>query len=59
MTPRSKHITMKYHFFKQYIQCSNGDIKIAKDASENQLADCMTKGFDKVMFQQVLKLLAG
>ena len=41
MTPTSKHIAVKYHWFKQYV----GKVfLIRKIESENQKADIFTKG---------------
>ena len=50
MTPRSKHIAVKYHFFKDYIYQSNGAVKVDKVAMGDQVAYCMMKGLDKVLF---------
>ena len=49
MTPRVKHIDVKSHFFKEHIQ--NGNIQVLKVASEDQIADCMTKSSDKIKFE--------
>ena len=47
MTPQSKHIAVKYHFFKEYVHCSNGTIKITKVR------------LDKVLFHHARKMLGG
>jgi histone deacetylase 1/2 len=57
MTPRSKHIAVKYHFFRTHVQ--KGDIKILKVDTTKQVADIMTKGLPKDTFQRLRKLLAG
>ena len=57
MTPRSKHIAVKYHFFKEHV--FNGNIRLVKVASDKQVADCLTKGLDKTLFQRARKMLAG
>ena len=57
MTPRSKHIAVKYHFFKEHVY--NGNICLVKVASDEQVADCLTKGLDKTLFQRARKMLAG
>ena len=57
MTPCSKHIGVKYHFFKEYV-CS-GHIQIHKVTSNEQVADCMTKGLKKTLFKQTRKMLVG
>ena len=57
MTPCSKHIAVKYHFFKEHVY--NGNIRLVKVASDEQVADCLTKGLDKTLFQRARKMLAG
>ena len=57
MTPRSKHIAVKYHFFKEHV--TKGEIQLIKVASEEQIADCLTKGLEKTLFQRARKMLAG
>ena len=57
MTPRSKHIAVKYHFFKEHVY--NGNIRLVKVASDEQVADCLTKGLDKTLFQRARKMLSG
>ena len=49
MMPRSEHIAIKYHFLKEHVQ--NGDIQIHKVTSEQQVADWMTKGLEKMLFK--------
>ena len=50
MTLRSKHIAIKYHFFKEHVH--NGDIQIHKVTSKQQVADCITKRLEKTLFGQ-------
>ena len=57
MPPQSNHIAVKYHFFKEYV-CS-GHIQIHKVTTNEQVADCMTKGLEKKLFKQTRKMLAG
>ena len=57
MTPRSKHIAIKYHHFKQAV--FNGFVKIVKVNSEKQLADIFTKGLGTIKFQANRLLLCG
>ena len=59
MTQQSKHIMVKYHFFKDHIQQSNAVVQIAKVATDDQVTDCMTKGLDRVKFQHAHCMLAG
>ena len=56
MTPGSKHIAIKYHFFKEHVR--HGEIQILKVTSQEQIADCMTKGLEKTLFDHVRHLLA-
>ena len=57
MTPRSKHIAVKYHFFKEHVQ--KGRIQLVKVESANQMADCLTKRLEKTMFEHARKMLCG
>jgi hypothetical protein len=57
MTPRSKHIAVKYHFFRSHV--ATGNIKIYKINTEEQKADIFTKGLVRTIFEQVRKLLMG
>ena len=57
MTPRSKHYATKYHFFRQHVQ--NGDLKIHKIDTKEQLADIMTKGLPKETFTYLRDKLMG
>ena len=57
MTPRSKHIAVKYHFFRTHVE--KGDIRILKISSEDQKADIFTKGLGRQIFETVRKLLMG
>jgi hypothetical protein len=43
MTPPTKHIAVKYHFFKSHINYRNG-ISLAKIDTNLQKADIFTKG---------------
>ena len=44
ITPRSKHIAVPYHFFREHV--TNGTLQILKVASEVNPADLFTKGLD-------------
>ena len=57
MTPRSKHIAVPYHFFREHVK--NGTIQIFKVASDQNKADLFTKGLDKIKFQSLRTLLMG
>lgn len=57
MTPRSKHYGTKYHFFRQHVQ--NGELKIHKIDTKEQLADIMTKGLPRETFTYLRDKLMG
>jgi len=57
MTPRSKHIGIKYHFFREHVRAGIGRIKYI--ATEFQIADVFTKGLTVIKFQRLRKMLMG
>jgi hypothetical protein len=57
ITPRTKHIGVKYHFFREHIR--NGDIELKYVPTAEQQADILTKGLLAVKFQTLRKLLCG
>ena len=56
MTPTSKHIAVKYHWFRQHV---GKEFVIWKIKSENQKADIFTKGLQGQIFVRIRKLLCG
>ncbi len=58
LTPRTKHIAVKYHFFKDHIGEDKG-IQIVKIESEFQKADIFTKGLPMVDFERIRRLMMG
>ncbi len=58
LTPRTKHIAVKYHWFKSHIGKEQGFV-IRKVEFKNQKADIFTKGLIAETFQHVQKLLMG
>ena len=56
MTPISKHIAIKYHWFRQYI---GKEFVIQKIDSENQKTDIFTKGLQGKIFVNIRKFLCG
>ncbi len=56
MTARTKHINLKYHFFRSHIGKDKG-IEIQHVASTYQLADIFTKGLGKELFHHLCDLL--
>ena len=62
MTPRSKAIGVRYHWFRQYVsqnQGEDGGIVIKKVDTKDQIADIFTKGLGRQMFERLRKMLAG
>ena len=57
MTPRSKHIAVKYHFFREHV--TNGDCRILPIDTLAQKADLFTKGLQKDAFERLRNLLCG
>lgn len=47
---RTKHIRIRYHFIRECI--SNGDVRISKIETENQIADYLTKVLSKQKFKR-------
>ena len=56
MSPRTKHITIPYHFFRSKI---DKEIQVVAINMENQLADQFTKGLPQDKFLRDRKLLMG
>ena len=56
MTPSSKHIAVKYHWFRQHV---GKEFVIRNIKSENQKADIFTKGLQGQIFVRIRKLLCG
>ncbi|KAI2489482.1 hypothetical protein MHU86_25099 [Fragilaria crotonensis] len=57
MTPRSKSIAVKYHWFREHLE--PGLVEIAPIASAEQLADIFTKPLGAVPFVYLRKKLLG
>ena len=57
MSPRTKHIGIKYHFFKSHIDYK--DITVEKIDTKEQKADIFTKGVPAEQFRILRKLLMG
>ena len=58
LTPRTKHIAVKYHWFRSHLGVQNGIILTRID-SENQKADMFTKGLNEVTFKRIRKKVVG
>ena len=57
MTPRSKHYSIKYHWFRDFIKSDN--IELNKIDTKVQLADILTKSLPKDQFVILRKMLMG
>jgi hypothetical protein len=57
MTPRSKHIAVKYHFSREHV--ANGTCPILPIDTGSQKADLFTKGLGKELFTRFRQLLCG
>jgi hypothetical protein len=58
LSPRTKHIAVKYHFFKSHINGDSG-ISLSKIDTNLQKADIFTKGLAPQKFADIRKLLCG
>lgn len=56
MTTRSKHIAIKYHWFRSHV---NKDWKVCKVDTTDQLADIFTKGLDYQQFVSLRQRIMG
>ena len=57
MTPRSKHIAIPYHFFREHIR--KKEVEVKHISTDEQLADLLTKGLVEVKFQNLRDKLMG
>jgi len=48
MRPRTKHLNIKYHFFRQFVQ--QGILSVRHIAGQKQLADVLTKALEFTTF---------
>ncbi len=56
-TPRTKHIALDYHHFRQFV--SNGTIKISPIDTKEQIADMLMKPLDEKQFKYLWTKLCG
>ena len=56
-TPRTKHIALKYHHFRQFVK--SGLVRIFSIDTLEQTADIFTKQLDKQKFEYLRKKLCG
>ena len=57
MTPRSKHIALHYHFFREHI--AKGEVDVKHVSTDLQIADILTKGLGDTKFEKLPKLMMG
>ena len=57
MTPRSKHIGVKYHWFREKLDAMR--IQICKIGTAQQLADIFTKGLARLEFRAKRFMMCG
>ena len=57
LNPRTKHIAVKYHFFREHVVADAIHIQWVESAL--QKADILTKGLTADMFIQIWMLLLG
>jgi hypothetical protein len=57
MTPRSKHIAVKYHWFRDHLKL--GEIEMKKIDTKEQKADIFTKGLARPEFERKRKFIMG
>ena len=57
VSPRTKHIALKYHHFRGHVK--NGDIQIERVDTKDQIADIFTKPLFSNIFKKLRKLLMG
>ena len=56
MTPTSKQIAVRYHWFRQHV---GKDFVIWKIEAENQKADIFNRGLQGEIFLRIRKLICG
>ena len=60
MTPRSKHISIKYHWFHSFVTPDGPKkLDVVKIESKLQLADIFTKGVGPALFLPLRKMMMG
>jgi len=57
MSPRTKHIAVKYHFFREKVD--QLQIRVVRIDSADNLSDAMTKGLPEATFQRLRKKIMG
>ena len=58
-SPRTKHIALKYHHFREFVKGPNPKIRVAYVHTESQEADIFTKPVKDHLFPKLRYLLLG
>ena len=58
-TPRTKHISLKYHWFRSFLSGKNKLLTIKYVNTKEQIADIFTKPLDPELFFHLRKKLMG
>ncbi len=57
MRPRTKHLNIKYHFFRQFVE--KGILQVLQFSGEQQIADVLTKPLEEASFTKHRKKITG
>jgi len=57
MRPRTKHLNIKYHHFRSFVQ--DGSVSVHHVGTADQIADIFTKPLNLELFQKHRKALLG
>jgi hypothetical protein len=57
MRPRTKHLNIKYHFFRQFVE--DGILQVEHIPGEDQMADVLTKPLEEASFQKHRQAITG
>ena len=57
MTPRTKHIAIKYHWFRSHLK--PGEVECMRIDTKKQKADIFTKGLPKAEFEEKCFAIMG
>ena len=57
MTPRSKSLAVKYHWFKEHL--IEGEIEAKRIDTDLQKADIFTKGLARIEFEKKRRMIVG
>ena len=57
ITNRTKYFLVKWHFFWHHV--NNGDVEVLRVSTDEQVADYLTKGLKRKIFERIWKLAQG